>query len=197
MSRNYKSYILDFLESMALDDYVEPNFESADFSKIVADVGELTMNEPVVELMGPPDDYVEPNFESADFSKIVADVGELTMNEPIVALFARAGLNYRRPDAWLTLVGFIAEVLLIEGNSGRRAQWKRPSKNVLSQDLDSCLQDNHRLNGKQTVENMKRKFPRKYENIPASTILRWIGDSEISIRKAKDKVKGVTRAKES
>ncbi len=161
MSANYKTYILEFLESM----------------------------QPLL------DGYVEPNCESIDFGKIVAKIDELEMNQPIVKLFARAGLDYRCPNAWLTLVGFIAEVLLIEGTPGRPAQWKRPSKKVLSRDLELCLQANHRLSGIRTVGKMKQKFPKKYADIPASTVLRWFGESEISIKEAKDKVKGVTRAK--
>lgn len=151
MSRNYKTYILDFLDQMC-----------------------------------PPDGEVWSSDEG-NFGEMISAVGALEINQTTIKLFKQAGLDYRRPGAWITLVEFFADVLLNEGTAGRRPKWRRPSEKTLRKDFLSCL--NPRLNGEQISKKMQSKFPKKYGEIPASTILRWFGEDGISLKEEKRKVK--------
>lgn len=146
-----------------------------------------------LETMQPPEGFEQLDLGS-DFKEVVARV-ELEMNQPIIELFEKAGLDYRRSDSWLVLVGFVADVLLHKGKSGRPPKWKRPSKEVLKRDLVSCLKDDPRLKGEYIPQDMVKNFPRRYGKIPSPTILRWFAEEGISIVSERRKVRGLMKAK--
>lgn len=154
MSVNYKSYILDFLESMR-----------------------------------EPDSEVASVISGRSFGEIVSQISENEMDRGIIKLFERAGLDYRRPGSWHTLVGLFGDVFFDEKPGGRRAKWNRPTDRTLRRDFEQCLRRYPKRNGERVCEALKAEFPKKYSDIPATTILRWVGEAGISIKELKRKLK--------
>jgi hypothetical protein len=147
-------------------------------------------------------DFVKPrrSRQAGKFEKLVADLdlhrnSHVGWNREIIELFEKTGQDYRDPDSWFALVGFIASALLHRGKSGSPRKLKRPSKDVLKRDFVSCLKANPRLKGQHLVEEMTKKFPKKYGPIEPSTLLRWISDEKISIVKERRKVRAAAKAK--
>jgi hypothetical protein len=140
----------------------------------------------------------ENSKEPVKFEKLVAEFelypqSDVGWKREIVELFEKTGHDYRDASSWFTLVGFIANTLFHKGKIGRPRKWKRPSNQTLKRDFVSCLKADPELKKPYVLEEMAKKFPRKYGPIDPSTLSKWVS-TEINVVEERRKVKEAAKA---
>jgi hypothetical protein len=121
------------------------------------------------------------------FEEVIEEVESADMNKKMLELFRDGGLDHRDITSWYTLLGAFSDFLDGKKKAGVRPKWVRPRPATLRRDFQRCLAENPRRSGIRICEKMKERHNR-YSQIPASTLLRWVGEEKISIKQLKSQL---------
>ena len=107
----------------------------------------------------------------------------------ILDTFRAAKLNIEDPFHWWHMLHALIMVHTARP-AGRPPLHKRPSKLIFRRDFLSCMRDHPRDKKEHLVAQMRERFPKKYGDVPPTTLLRWVSEDQIKVVEERYKLNG-------